>query len=147
MISGLDLVEWQLIIASGNPLPLTQDQIPFSGHSFEARIYAENTRNGFLPDVGHLSYVSLPELSENVRIDTGFDKGDDVSVHYDSMISKLIVKGRDRNEALMLLKKALSEYKIVGTNTNIEFLSNLVRHEAFVRGEVETGFIQVSWLN
>jgi len=142
MISGQDLVEWQLLVASGNELPLNQNNLPMQGWSFEARIYAENPRNGFLPDVGHLTHVSLPVLSENVRIDTGFGEGDDVSVNYDSMISKLIVKGRDRNEALRVLRKALSEYRIVGTNTNIEFLSNLIRHPAFVNGEVETGFIQ-----
>ncbi|EPQ26660.1 uncharacterized protein PFL1_05640 [Pseudozyma flocculosa PF-1] len=141
MISGQDLVQWQLEVAAGNRLPLTQQQMPLVGHAFEARIYAENTRGGFLPDVGTLRHVRLPTLSDSVRVDTGFDTGDDVSVHYDPMIAKLIVKGRDRDEALRVLTKALEEYEVVGPMTNIEFLKNLARHEAFVAGKVETGFI------
>ncbi|PWN50707.1 hypothetical protein IE53DRAFT_343626 [Violaceomyces palustris] len=141
MISGQDLVEWQLEVASGNPLPLSQEEMPLVGHAFEARIYAENTRANFLPDVGTLRHVKLPSLSENVRVDTGFDSGDEISVHYDPMIAKLIVKGRDRQEALRVLTKALDEYEVVGPATNIEFLKNLANHHAFIEAKVETGFI------
>nr|UOP57027.1 putative methylcrotonoyl-carboxylase biotin carboxylase chain protein [Thecaphora frezii] len=145
MISGLDLVEWQLEVAAGNPLPLEQHEIKQDGHAFEARVYAENTQAGFLPDVGRLRFVRLPEEEEGrVRVDTGFGEGDEVSVHYDPMIAKLIVRGRDRDEALRTLVKALGEYQVVGPQTNLEFLKRLARHRSFRRGEVETGFIEVS---
>ncbi|KAN0062743.1 hypothetical protein ACQY0O_004938 [Thecaphora frezii] len=143
MISGLDLVEWQLEVAAGNPLPLEQHEIKQDGHAFEARVYAENTQAGFLPDVGRLRFVRLPEEEEGrVRVDTGFGEGDEVSVHYDPMIAKLIVRGRDRDEALRTLVKALGEYQVVGPQTNLEFLKRLARHRSFRRGEVETGFIE-----
>ena len=141
MISGLDLVELQLEIAAGNPLPLTQDQVQRNGHAFEARIYAENTRANFLPDVGLLRHVRLPETSSTVRVDTGFESGDEISVHYDPMIAKLIVHGKDRKDALRMLGKALQEYEVVGPKTNIEFLKSLASHHAFVDGKVETAFI------
>ena len=144
MISGLDLVELQLQVAAGNPLPLTQAQVQRNGHAFEARIYAENTRANFLPDVGQLTHVKLPQTSETVRVDTGFGSGDEISVHYDPMIAKLIVHGTDRKDALRRLEKALIDYQVVGPKTNIDFLKNLARHPAFVEGKVETAFIGVS---
>ncbi|KAJ1025164.1 hypothetical protein NDA16_002670 [Ustilago loliicola] len=170
MVSGLDLVEWQLEVAAGNPLPLLQDQLRIEGHAFEARIYAENTDANFLPDTGKLVHVSLPptttlthsntaltsrsgagakgEVESGkraeavVRVDTGFITGDEISVHYDPMIAKLIVKGRDRKEALRIMENALNQYQVVGPQTNIQFLKNLVRHEKFIEGEVETGLIE-----
>ncbi|EST09344.1 Carbamoyl-phosphate synthase, large subunit, N-terminal [Kalmanozyma brasiliensis GHG001] len=165
MVSGLDLVEWQLEVAAGNRLPLLQDELKIEGHAFEARIYAENTDANFLPDTGRLVHVALPPtttvthsnpaltsrgsgevVSGNraeavVRVDTGFVSGDEISVHYDPMIAKLIVKGRDRTEALRIMANALDRYQVVGPMTNIQFLKNLVRHPKFVDGEVETGFI------
>ncbi|SPO29658.1 probable methylcrotonoyl-CoA carboxylase biotin carboxylase chain [Ustilago trichophora] len=166
MVSGLDLVEWQLEVASGNRLPLLQDELLIEGHAFEARIYAENTDANFLPDTGKLIHVSLPPTTTLthsntalvtrtagggvstastpeavVRVDTGFITGDEISVHYDPMIAKLIVKGRDRKEALRIMANALNQYQVVGPSTNIQFLKNLVRHPKFVAGEVETGFI------
>ncbi|UZJ57417.1 hypothetical protein CBS101457_006737 [Exobasidium rhododendri] len=154
MVSGIDLVEWQLEVAAGNPLPLRQDQIPSQGHSFEARIYAEDTNANFLPDVGTLSYASFPtptttllssaniDTPTSVRVDTGFSSGDEISVHYDPMIAKVIVHGRDRKEALRLMRKALDDTNIVGPKTNVEFLTQLCRHEAFIDGSgLETGFI------
>ncbi len=141
MISGLDLVALQLDVAAGNPLPLTQSQVQRNGHAFEARIYAENTRANFLPDVGRLQHVRLPETSASVRVDTGFGTGDEISVHYDPMIAKLIVHGADRVDALRVLRKALAEYQVVGPKTNIEFLQSLAAHRAFVEGKVETAFI------
>ncbi|KAE8229781.1 hypothetical protein CF326_g5238 [Tilletia indica] len=140
-ITGQDLVEWQLEVAAGNLLPLRQDELRRNGHAFEARIYAENTRANFLPDVGLLQHVTLPTTSSTVRIDTGFGSGDEISVHYDPMIAKLIVHGRDRSEALRVLRDALDQYEVVGPATNIAFLKALASHPAFIRGEVETGFI------
>ncbi|CDW95162.1 hypothetical protein [Sporisorium scitamineum] len=157
MVSGLDLVEWQLEVAAGNRLPLLQDELKIEGHAFEARIYAENTDAGFLPDTGKLVHVALPSTTTTthsnvgsvgqggaeavVRVDTGFVSGDEISVHYDPMIAKLIVKGRDRTEALRIMANALNQYQVVGPMTNIQFLKDLVRHPKFVQGEVETGFI------
>ncbi|KAL1950868.1 hypothetical protein VTO73DRAFT_17 [Trametes versicolor] len=173
MITGLDLVEWQLEVASGNPLPLTQSYIPLVGHAFEARIYAENPRNNFLPDSGQLLYLSTPEpthifapsvaehslvspsgsneftpvvntsaaLAPVVRLEQGFEQGAQIGVFYDPMIAKLVVHGRDRTEALRMLRGALEEYRVVGVATNVEFLRTLAGNEAFVRAEVETGFI------
>ncbi|RKP38223.1 carbamoyl-phosphate synthase L chain, ATP binding domain-containing protein, partial [Dimargaris cristalligena] len=140
-VTNTDLVQWQLEVAAGNPLPLTQSQIPLVGHAFEARIYAENPAKGFLPDTGPLAHLTPPMASDTVRIDTGVVQGDQVSVHYDPMIAKLIVRGRDRTEALRVMRKALSEYQVVGPHTNIQFLQSVVSHPAFIAGEVETGFI------
>ncbi|KAF8488129.1 carbamoyl-phosphate synthase L chain, ATP binding domain-containing protein [Gautieria morchelliformis] len=141
MITGQDLVEWQLEVAAGNPLPLSQSEIPLSGHAFEARIYAENPRNAFLPDVGPLLHLSTPAPAENLRLEQGFEQGANIEVHYDPMISKVVTRGRDRTEALRVLRKALEEYQVVGVSTNIEFLNSLASHKAFIDGEVETGFI------
>ncbi|POY76413.1 hypothetical protein BMF94_0611 [Rhodotorula taiwanensis] len=141
-VTGVDLVEWQLEVAAGNPIPLPQDQIKCTGHAFECRIYAENPRNGFLPDTGTLLHHRSPATSETVRMETGFESGDEISVHYDPLLSKLIVRGEDRTSALRALRKALNEYQVVGPSTNLEFLGRLAANEAFVRGEVETGFIQ-----
>ncbi|KAF9585653.1 Methylcrotonoyl-CoA carboxylase subunit alpha, mitochondrial [Lunasporangiospora selenospora] len=142
MITNTDLVQWQLEVAAGNRLPKLQDELKMDGWSFEARIYAENPSNNFLPDVGPLLHVRTPEASESVRLETGFVQGDEISVHYDPMIAKLVVHGENRTAALRILRKALSEYEVVGLNTNIEFLKTLASHPAFIAGEVETGFIK-----
>ncbi|EJC98821.1 uncharacterized protein FOMMEDRAFT_114069 [Fomitiporia mediterranea MF3/22] len=141
MITSQDLVEWQLEVASGNPLPMDQSQIPRIGHAFEARIYAENPRNNFLPDVGPLLHLSTPPPSASVRLEEGFLQGSNIELYYDPLISKLVVHGRDRTEALRVLRKALEEYRVVGVSTNVEFLRTLAGNEHFVAGEVETGFI------
>lgn len=141
-ITGLDLVEWQMRIASGEELPLKQEQITFNGHAFEARIYAENPRNGFLPGAGQLLYLKPPQTADNVRIETGVRQNDEVSVHYDPMIAKLVVWGKDRNEALNVLRSKLNEYNIAGLDTNIEFIKDLCTHPKFQNGEVHTGFIE-----
>lgn len=141
MVTNVDLVQWQLEVAAGNPLPLKQEEIKLDGHAFEARIYAENPENNFLPDVGPLIHLSTPEPSSDIRVETGVLQGDQVSVHYDPMIAKLVVKGKDRTEALRVLRKALQEYQIVGLNTNIDFLTRLSSHPEFISGNVETGFI------
>ncbi|TPX65440.1 hypothetical protein CcCBS67573_g08120 [Chytriomyces confervae] len=141
MITNTDLVEWQLQVASGNRVPKVQDELSIDGWAFEARIYAENPDNNFLPDTGPLRHLSFPQASNVVRVETGVQQGDTVSVHYDPMISKLVVKGSDRTEALRVLRKALGEFEVVGLNTNIEFLKRLSSHPEFISGDVETGFI------
>lgn len=142
MVTGTDLVQWQLEVAAGNELPVKgQSDLSLDGHAFEARIYAENPRGGFLPDTGPLLHVRTPEISDSVRVETGFGQGDAISVHYDPMISKLVVKGSDRTAALRVLRRALDQYQVVGLHTNIDFVKALASHPAFIRGEVETGFI------
>lgn len=112
MITGTDLVEWQIRIAAGEPLPLTQDKIKRKGHAFEARIYAEDPRGGFLPGAGPLHHLSTPESSEFVRVETGVRQGDEVSVHYDPMIAKLVVWGENRTQALNSLISRLTDYHV-----------------------------------
>ncbi|KAK6906597.1 acetyl-CoA carboxylase, biotin carboxylase subunit [Kwoniella mangroviensis CBS 8507] len=140
MVTGIDLVEWQLSVAAGNSLPLTQDQIPCNGHAFEARIYAERPESNFLPDAGRLLHTKAP-VNVPHRLETGFWEGDEISSYYDPMISKLIVHGPDRSSALSLLRSALGEYQVVGPSTNIEFLKSVAGHEVFASGPVETSFV------
>ncbi|XP_040578900.1 methylcrotonoyl-CoA carboxylase subunit alpha, mitochondrial [Lepeophtheirus salmonis] len=141
MITGTDLVKWQLQAAAGQVLPITQDDIKLNGWSFEARIYAEDPDQDFMPGAGPLHHVSYPKADDNVRIETGIRQGDEVSVHYDPMIAKLVVWGPDRDSALTKLRSCLSEYNIEGLTTNINFLMNLSAHPQFVAGEVDTDFI------
>lgn len=142
MISGQDLVEWQLRVAAGEKLPKTQAQLVLNGHAFEARIYAEDANNDFLPATGKLSLLQTPQTSEHVRIDTGVRQGDDVSVYYDPMIAKLIVWDENREKALKRLSKALTEYRINGVTTNIDFLYNLATSKPFIEEDIDTGFIE-----
>ncbi|XP_013106292.2 methylcrotonoyl-CoA carboxylase subunit alpha, mitochondrial [Stomoxys calcitrans] len=141
MITGTDLVEWQIRIAAGEPLPVTQEQVIRKGHAFEARIYAENPRGGFLPGAGPLRYLATPEPNDLVRVETGVREGDEVSVHYDPMIAKLVVWGENRAQALNSLIARLSEYHITGLETNINFLIDLASHPEFQAANVHTGFI------
>ncbi|WP_286262433.1 acetyl/propionyl/methylcrotonyl-CoA carboxylase subunit alpha [Thalassotalea atypica] len=142
LISGQDLVEWQLRVAAGENLPKTQDELAIKGHAFEARIYAEDPDNDFLPATGKLSFLVPPIESEYVRVDTGVRQGDDVSVFYDPMIAKLIVWDENRDKALQRLSKALAEYRISGVTTNIDFLYNLATSKPFVEADLDTGFIE-----
>ena len=142
MISGQDLVEWQLRVAAGEKLPKSQDQLVLNGHAFEARIYAEDANNDFLPATGKLSLLQTPIESEHVRIDTGVRQGDEVSVYYDPMIAKLIVWDESREKALKRLSKALSEYRINGVTTNIDFLYNLATSKPFIEEDIDTSFIE-----
>jgi len=142
MITGQDLVEWQLRIASGETLPLQQDELTISGHAFEARIYAEDPDRDFLPATGILTYLQAPKENRHVRVDTGVLQGDEVSVYYDPMIAKLIVWDENRERALVRLARALSEYRVSGVCTNISFLYNLATSKPFVEGNVDTGFIE-----
>jgi 3-methylcrotonyl-CoA carboxylase alpha subunit len=142
MISGQDLVTWQLIVAAGQSLPCSQEQLKINGHAFEARIYAEDPDNDFLPATGRLSLLQPPPEDSYIRVDTGVVQGDEVSIYYDPMIAKLIVWGTTRAKALTRLTEALSKYRIAGVTTNIGFLYNLATSQAFRDGDVDTGFIQ-----
>jgi len=146
MVTGQDLVHWQILVAEGAPLPLTQEEveerIAQSGHGIEARIYAENPNQGFIPDSGRLIHVRTPATTDDIRIDAGFVEGDDVSAHYDPMISKLIVRGESREEAIRKLGAALEQYEVAGPVTNIEFLKTICRSPDFIAGTVETGYIE-----
>lgn len=142
MISGQDLVEWQLRVADGQPLPLTQEQLKINGHAFEARIYAEMPERDFLPATGTLTYLHAPTETEAVRIDTGVRQGDEVSMFYDPMIAKLIVWGADRNQALKRLQAALGDYYMSGVKTNLAFLSTLVSLPDFAAAKLDTSFIE-----
>ncbi|KAG6038731.1 hypothetical protein E4U41_003782 [Claviceps citrina] len=150
MVTGLDLVEWQFRIAAGEELPLKQPQVEERmaklGAAIEARIYAENPEKGFLPDSGKLVHaVLLPDsvllADPDVRLDWGFGPGSTVSEAYDGMIAKLIVRGQSREQAIAKLAAALQRFEIAGVSTNVEFLKRLCRSPAFIRGDVETGFI------
>ena len=141
MITGLDLVEWQLRVASGEQLPKLQDELRINGHAFEARVYAENPRNQFLPALGPIHLLRTPLVNADLRIDTGVREGDAITPNYDPMIAKLIVHGENREQALQRLALALDEYAVVGFNNNVEFLQRVSRHPAFAAAEIDTGFI------
>ena len=145
-ITGLDLVEWQLRVASGEPLPLQQDQIRMHGHAIEARICAENPDNNFLPATGTLQVYRKPQAVSfergDVRFDDGVREGDTISPFYDSMVAKLIVHGDTREQALARLDAALAQTRIVGLNTNVQFLRHVVRSDAFATAKLDTALIQ-----
>ncbi len=147
-VTGLDLVEWQLRIAAGQPLPLTQDQVPQRGHAIEARICAENPDANFLPATGTLQVARWPahvsfERSDGLpRVDTGFTEGDTISPHYDSMIAKLIVWGENRAQALARLGAALRATHIVGLHTNVAFLRRVLTSHAFATADLDTALIE-----
>ena len=142
MITGQDLVEWQLKVASGEPLPLAQKDLSIDGHAVEVRVYAEDPVKNFLPSVGTLHRLRAPAEDGHVRVDTGVREGDAVSPHYDPMIAKLIVWDRDRRSALRRLRQALAGYQIAGVATNTAFLMALAGHQAFADGDLDTGFIE-----
>ena len=142
MITGLDLVEWQLRVAAGEPLPLAQEQLAIRGHALEARIYAEDPEKGFLPSTGRLIHLAPPAESLNVRIDTGVEEGDEITPHYDPMIAKLIVWDVDRERALARMLQSLAQYRVVGVSSNVDFLSRLVACPAFANADLDTGLIE-----
>ncbi len=143
MITGLDLVEWQLRVAVGEKLPLTQKQILLNGHAVEARLYAEDPARSFLPAIGTLHHLAFPANITNgdIRIETGVRAGDTISPFYDPMIAKLVIHAPDRASALASMENALVQTEIAGTKTNLAFLAALIRHEAFSSGDVDTGLI------
>jgi 3-methylcrotonyl-CoA carboxylase alpha subunit len=142
MVTGLDLVEWQLRVASGEPLPLAQDALAMRGHAIEARLYAEDPERGFLPSIGRIAHWRMPATGDRVRVDTGFAEGDEVSPYYDPMLAKLIVWGEDRERARASLLAALADCEVSGVATNIAFLERVVAHEAFATGKIDTGLIE-----
>ena len=141
LVTGLDLVEWQLRVAASEALPLAQEDIRQRGHAIEVRLYAEDPEAGFLPGSGRLERLALPEASPGVRIDAGVVEGDTVTIFYDPMIAKLIVHGADRMEALARLRDALARCDIAGPKSNIAFLERLVRHPAVTGGWIDTGYL------
>ena len=142
MITGLDLVEWQLRVAAGQFLPLAQEQITLSGHAIEARIYAEDPDKGFLPSTGRLLHLAPPAESLHVRVDSGVEEGDEISPHYDPMLAKLIVWDDNRERAVARMLQALAEYRVVGVANNVNFLSRLVGCPAFVAADLDTSLIE-----
>jgi 3-methylcrotonyl-CoA carboxylase alpha subunit len=141
MITGLDLVEWQLRVADGEKLPLTQQAIRSRGHAVEARLYAEDPTRDFLPSAGKIGLLRLPEEATGLRIETGFRQGDSVTPYYDALIAKLIAWGEDRSVALHRLRTALAATKLAGIASNRDFLLRIIGHPDFARGAQDTGFI------
>ncbi|CAG0935351.1 acetyl-CoA/propionyl-CoA carboxylase, biotin carboxylase, biotin carboxyl carrier protein [Thermoflexales bacterium] len=141
LITGLDLVKLQIKVAGGEPLPFTQEQITARGHAIECRVYAEDVANGFLPAVGPVLLAKFPVMP-GVRVDSGIETGDEVSIHYDPMIAKIIAYGPDRVQAIRKLAAALANTLILGLTTNVRFLRDVLAHPAFQRGEVTTNFIE-----
>ncbi len=138
LVTGIDLVEWQLRVASGEPLPARQEDLAITGHAFEARLYAEDVPAGFLPATGRLAHLRFPD---HARIETGVRPGDAISPWYDPMIAKIVTHGATRAIALRALESALVDTEVAGSVTNVDFLIALTRHEGFGRGEVDTGLI------
>ncbi len=141
LVTGLDLVEWQLRVSAGEPLPLAQDEVRQRGHAIEVRLYAEDPSQNFLPGSGRLDTLRLPAPSPNMRVDAGVAEGDAVTIFYDPMIAKLIVWDEDRPRALARLREALADCAVVGPKSNIEFLEHLIRHPAVVNASIDTGYL------
>ncbi len=141
MITGLDLVEWQLRVAAGEELPCTQDDLEINGHAVEVRLYAEDPAKGFLPSTGRLARLKLPEGDVHIRVDAGVAEGGEVSMFYDPMIAKIIGWDQTRGGALARLANALETAEVAGPRTNLAFLISTLRHPDFIAGNVDTGFI------
>ena len=141
MITGLDLVKEQIKIARNEVLSFKQEDLKINGHALEVRVYAEDPLNNFLPDIGKLHTYKIPK-GTGVRVDDGFEEGMDIPIYYDPMIAKLITHGKDRKEAIDRMLRAISEYKIVGVETTLDFCSFVLQHKAFVSGDFDTNFIK-----
>ncbi|WP_411686967.1 acetyl/propionyl/methylcrotonyl-CoA carboxylase subunit alpha [Acinetobacter indicus] len=142
MITGQDLVEWQLRVAFGEPLPKQQHELQIHGHALEARVYAEGPEKGFIPAIGQISYLHYPAQNEAVRVDSGIVEGDEISTYYDPMIAKLIVWGKNREAALTQMHHALGQFHVDGLGNNIAFLDRLVLCDSFKNANLDTGLIQ-----
>ena len=142
MITGEDLVEWQLRVADGEPLPKLQHQLQIHGHALEARIYAEEPEKGFLPAIGKIDYLHYPTQNQSVRVDSGIVEGDEITTYYDPMIAKLIVWGKNREAALIQMQHALSQFHVDGLGNNIAFLQKIVRSDSFKQAKLDTNLIQ-----
>jgi acetyl-CoA carboxylase biotin carboxylase subunit len=141
MITGVDLVEEQIRVAQGLPLSFTQDDLKINGHSLEIRVYAEDPKNNFLPDIGTLEVYKRP-TGEGVRVDDGFEEGMEIPIYYDPMIAKLVVHGKNREEAILKMTRAIENYDIVGIQTTLDFCKFAINHEAFVSGDFDTHFVK-----
>ncbi|WP_043970291.1 MULTISPECIES: acetyl/propionyl/methylcrotonyl-CoA carboxylase subunit alpha [Acinetobacter] len=142
MITSEDLVEWQLRVADGEPLPKLQHQLQIHGHALEARIYAEEPEKGFLPAIGKIDYLHYPTQNQSVRVDSGIVEGDEITTYYDPMIAKLIVWGKNREAALIQMQHALSQFHVDGLGNNIAFLQKIVRCDSFKQAKLDTNLIQ-----
>ena len=140
-ITGLDLVEWQIRVARGEELPLKQEELKINGHAIEVRVYAEDTLNGFTPDIGNLERYRVPS-GESVRVDDAFVEGMDIPIYYDPMIAKLVVWGKDRTSAIRRTIKAIDQYQISGLKTTLDFGKYVMKHEAFASGDFDTNFVK-----
>lgn len=140
MVTGIDLVKLQFAIAGGEVIPFTQDEVKQQGHAIECRIYAEDARNNFLPAIGTVHRFE-PDYSPGVRVDSGIQSGDSITIHYDPMIAKLIVHDSSRENAIQRMRQTLRDSVILGTTTNIDFLQVILAHPAFVNGDVTTRFV------
>ncbi len=141
MITGLDLVQLQLLVAEGHPLPFSQADLHIDGHAIEIRVCAEDPLNNFLPDVGNLRTYVRPQ-GPGVRVDDGFEQGMDIPIHYDSLIAKLVIHAKTRDEAIQRMLRAISEYQITGVQTTLAFCRFVLTHPSFVSGDFNTKFIE-----
>ena len=141
LISGVDLVRQQILIARGEVLSIKQEDLMIQGHALELRVYAEDPANNFLPSIGKLSTYRVPK-GTGVRVDDGFEEGMDIPIYYDPMLSKLITYGKDRKEAIQRMLRAIEEYHIDGCETTLPFGTYVLEHEAFVSGNFDTNFVQ-----
>ncbi len=144
LISGTDLVKEQIKIAEGKEISFKQEDLKILGHAIELRVYAEDTENNFVPDIGKLKIYRKPE-GAGVRVDDGFEEGMDIPVYYDPMISKLITHGKDRNEAISRMIRAIDEYKISGVKTTLQFGKIVMQHNDFVSGNYDTNFVKKNY--
>ncbi|MCL4159452.1 UNVERIFIED_CONTAM: hypothetical protein GTU68_037324 [Idotea baltica] len=140
LISGLDLVEQQILIARGQAIPFSQDDLVIHGHSIELRIYAEDPSDGFVPSIGTLETYILPK-GEHIRVDDGYEQGMEIPIYYDPMIAKLVVWGRNRTTAIERMKQAISRYHIDGIKTTLDFGRFVMEHPVFVDGTFDTNFV------
>lgn len=140
-ITGLDLVKLQIHIAEGEKLPFRQEDLSIQGHSFELRVYAEDPKNHFLPDSGALETYELPD-GNGIRVDDGFSQGQEISIHYDPLISKLVASGEDRDEAIGKMLRAIEEYQVQGVQTTLPFGTYVFQHKAFIDGDFDTKFVE-----
>jgi acetyl/propionyl-CoA carboxylase alpha subunit len=141
MITGIDLVKEQIKVARGEKLSFKQEDLKIKGHAVEIRVYAEDPANNFLPDIGNLSVYSRPQ-GLGIRVDDGFEEGMDIPIYYDPMISKLITFGKDRQEAINRMIRAIEDYRIAGVETTLGFCRFVMEHEAFVSGNFDTHFVK-----
>jgi len=140
LITGIDLVKEQIKIACGEKLSFTQDELKINGHAIEIRVYAEDPKNNFLPDIGKLNRYIRPQ-GPGIRVDDGFEEGMDVQIYYDPMIAKLIAFGKDRDEAIERMKRAIKEYEISGIETTLQFCDFVLNHQSFIDGSFDTNFV------